>query len=114
MKRKAPAPTKTQGADGKQLSFLPPPPLCPSMPPAYSKAWLALHDLCEGPLTQIDWLRMGRGWRLSAAFKELDYLGWPLESEWVESPAWPKPIKRYFLKAEGMEIATGRMKGVPA
>lgn len=99
------------GAAGEQLSFLPKPPLCPSMPAAYSKSWLALRDLTEGPLTQIDWLKMGRGWRLSAAFKELGYLGWPLDSEWVHSPAWPKPIKRYFLKAEGAEIAAERLKG---
>lgn len=108
--RKAPAPTKTQGADGEQLTFLPKPPLCPSMPTAYSRAWLALRDLSEGPLTQIDWLKMGRGWRLSAAFKELGYLGWPLQTEWVESPAWPKPIKRYFLQPEGVDLAAERLK----
>ena len=31
-KGKAPAPTKTQGAHGEQLSFLPPPPFCPTWP----------------------------------------------------------------------------------
>ena len=54
-KRKAPAPTKTQGATGEQLSFLPPSPLSPYMPNLHSKAWLALLDMVEGPITQLDW-----------------------------------------------------------
>lgn len=112
--KKAPAPTKTQGADGEQLSFLPKPPLSPAMPGAYSKAWLALRDLTDGPLTQIDWLKMGRGWRLAAAVKELGYLGWPLDAEWVDTDAWPKPIKWYALKSEAAALAAERFKGAAA
>ena len=110
-KRKAPAPSKEQGANGEQLSFLPRAELSPAMPSAYSKAWLALLDMTHGPLTQIDWLRMRRGWRLSAAFKELDYLGWPVDSEWVLAEGCPNPIKRYYLLPEGLSIAGDRLKG---
>ena len=108
-KRKAPAPTKTQGAYGEQLSFLPPPPLSPTMPSLHSKPWLALVDMMEGPITQIDWLNMGRGWRLSAAFKALDYLGWPVGSEWVLADGNPEPIKRYFLLPAGLSLAIERL-----
>ena len=108
-KRKAPAPTKTQGATGEQLSFLPPSPLSPYMPNLHSKAWLALLDLVEGPITQLDWLNMGRGWRLSAAFKELGYYGWPVGSEWVQAEGWARPIKRYFLLPAGLNLAIEKL-----
>lgn len=113
-KDKTPTADQASGvSSGKQLSFLPPATLSPSMPSAYSKAWLALVDLTQGPLTQIDWLSLGRGWRLSAAFKELGYLGWPVESEWVQAESWPRPIKRYSLKPEGLNLAI-TMLGRPA
>lgn len=107
--RKAPAPSKVTGAFGEQLSFLPPPPFCPILPKPYSKAWLALVDMVDGPITQIDWLNMGRGWRLSAAFKALDYLGWPLDSEWVLAEGCPSPIKRYFLLPAGLSLALEKL-----
>lgn len=111
-RKETPTAVQASGVSGEQISFLPPPPLSPSMPSAYTKAWLALLDLTRGPLTQIDWLNMGRGWRLSAAFKELGYLGWPVDSEWVQAEAWPRPIKRYWLKSEGLTLATERLKGI--
>lgn len=89
----------------EQLSFLPPPPCRPTMPSLHSKAWLALRDMLEGPITQIDWLNWGRGWRLGAAFKELDYLGWPLGSEWVIADGHTNPIKSYFLLRAGLILA---------
>jgi hypothetical protein len=95
----------------EQLSFFPKPPLNPTMPAPYSKAWLLLRDLLQGPVTQIDWLNMGRGWRLAAAFKELLYLGFPGEAEWVHADGWERPIKRYSMKPEGLEVALSRMKG---
>jgi len=113
-KGETPTADQASGVSGEQISFLPTPPLSPSMPSAYSKAWLALLDLTQGPLTQIDWLNMGRGWRLSAAFKELGYLGWPLDSEWVQAETWPQPIKRYWLKPEGLTLAIEWLRGAHA
>jgi hypothetical protein len=84
----------------------------PSLPRPATKAWLALVDLTRNPLTQIDWLMMGRGWRLAAAFKKLADLGWPLESEWVFVTASASRIKRYRLKPEGLHLALTALNGV--
>lgn len=65
---------------GEQLSFLPDEPFCACLPPKGSLAETALFDLLERDLTQRDWLREGKGWRLAAAVKELDYLGWQPKS----------------------------------
>lgn len=65
---------------GEQLSFLPDEPFFASLPPHGSLAETALFDLLERDLTQRDWLREGKGWRLAAAVKELDYLGWQPKS----------------------------------
>lgn len=83
----------------EQLSFLPPLPFCPLLPPHGSTAEQALCDLMERDLTQLDWLREGRGWRLAAAMKELDYLGWEPKSILVLCNGWGKPIARYSLPA---------------
>lgn len=64
----------------EQLSFLPAEPFFPSLPPHGSLSETALFDLLERDLTQRDWLREGKGWRLAAAVKELDYLGWQPKS----------------------------------
>ncbi len=109
-KNETPTPSTVSVVSGEQLSFLGPAPLSPSMPAPYSKAWLALAALTQGPLTQLDWLNMGRGWRLSAAVKELGYLGWPVESEWVLADGWPKPVKRYSVRPDGLALAAERLK----
>ncbi len=48
-KGKAPAPTKTQGAYGEQLSFLPPPPFCPTWPKRGTLADRALGNVDGWP-----------------------------------------------------------------
>ncbi len=107
--KKTPPPSKAIGVNSEQLSFLPPPPLSPTMPTAQSAAWLALRDMLTGPITQIDWLKLHRGWRLSAAIKTLDYCGWPVNSEWVHG-VWPNPIKRYFLPEAAHKLAAERLR----
>ena len=104
-KGKAPAPTKTQGAYGEQLSFLPTPEFCPILPPPNSAAAVALDDLLAQDLTQIDWLRDGKGWRLAAAVKELDYLGWEPKSVLVQCVEWKNPIARYSLPTKAKQAA---------
>ena len=55
----------------EQLSFLPPLPFCPLLPPHGSTAEQALCDLMERDLTQLDWIAERKSWRLAAAIKEL-------------------------------------------
>ena len=85
------------GAAGEQLSFLPTPEFCPILPPPNSAAERALLDLANRDLTQIDWLNEGKGWRLAAAVKELDYLGWEPKSISVKCQDWSRAIARYSL-----------------
>lgn len=81
------------------------------MPDRGSRAWLALTDMLEGPITQIDWLQTpGRGWRLAAAIKELSDLNWPLVREWVKPEFYANPIKRYSLPANARRRASAALK----
>lgn len=79
----------------EQLSFLPPVPFCPLLPPHGSAAEQALYDLMERDLTTPDWIAEGKGWRLAAAIKALDYLGWEPKSIMVLRDGWPRPIALY-------------------
>lgn len=88
-----------------QLSFLPDPPFNPQLPPAGSAAETALHDLMARDLTQIDWLNERKGWRLSAAVKSLDYLGWEPVSIMIQHPEWPNAIARYSLPPKAKQAA---------
>jgi hypothetical protein len=103
--KKAPEPTKDQGAYGEQLSFLPTPEFCPILPPPNSAAAKALDDLLAQDVTQIDWLRDGKGWRLAAAVKVLDYLGWEPKSVLVQCGEWKNPIARYSLPTKAKQAA---------
>ena len=94
--KKAPRPSKVRGAIG-QGELFDIPVFCPSLPPAHSYAAQALYDLLNGTLTQLDWLQRGLGWRLAAAIKELDYLGWCPDSVRVNCAGWARPIARYSL-----------------
>jgi len=96
---------------GEQMSFLPPMPFAPSMPPVGSAAETALHDLLARDWTQIDWLTEGKGWRLSAAVKSLDYLGWQVQSNMVQHPGWPNAIARYSLSQKAKQAAALRQQG---
>lgn len=104
--KKTPGAVEGAGANSEQLSFLPPSPLSPTMPEIHTAAWLALRDMVTlGPITQVDWLAMHRGWRLAAAIKALRYCGWPIDAEWLNGPQWRNPIKRYCLPPEALQLA---------
>ena len=94
----------------EQLSFLPPAPFCPLLPPHGSAAEQALTDLLARDLTQIDWLNERKGWRLSAAVKSLDYLGWEPFSIMVQHPEWPNAIARYSLPEKAKQAAYAMRK----
>ena len=95
----------------EQLSFLSPAPFTPLLPPHGSAAEQALNDLLTRDLTQIDWLNERKGWRLSAAVKSLDYLGWEPISVMVQHTDWPNPIARYSLPTKAKQAAAGLMRG---
>lgn len=98
----------------KQFSLLPEEPFMPLMPPANSAAATALNDLLERDITQLDWLADGKGWRLSAAIKQLDYLGWEPQSIMVKCNGWGRAIARYSLSAKAKQAAAVmRQKGNP-
>ncbi len=87
----------------EQLSFLPEPLFCPLLPKRGSKEEQALHDLMERDLTTPDWIAEGKGWRLSAKVKELDYLGWEPVSVMVLCSGWAEPIARYSLSEKAKQ-----------
>ena len=91
-KGKAPAPTKTQGAHGEQLSFLPPPPFCPTWPKRGTLADKALGMLMNGRLIDHpEFEDATQSWRLGAVIFTLRALGWPVETIEVPSPTEHSP-----------------------
>lgn len=99
------APTDQGNGASEQSELFDLPAFCPILPPVNSAAAQALHDLCAGDLTQLDWLEHGHGWRLSAAVKELGYLGWEPMSILVKTEGWGRPIARYSLHAKAKQAA---------
>jgi hypothetical protein len=89
----------------EQLSFLPAPDFSPLLPPHGSAAEQCLYDLLERDLTQPDWLREGKGWRLAAAVKELGYLGWEPQSIRVRCGGWGRKIALYSLTPKAKRAA---------
>ena len=106
-------PTRDQasGVSGEQLSFLPTPAFCPILPPRGSAAEQALNDLLARDVTQLEWLASGNGWRLAAAVKELDYLGWEPASIRVKCNGWGRKIARYSLPAIAKQAAYSLRQG---
>ena len=98
--------TRHSTGAAKQLSFLPEPPFCPKLPSRNSVAWDLLAVLLRAEsLTQIDWLRLGYGWRLAAAVKELNYGGWGVQSSRIQDPQSDKAIAEYSLTARAKRAA---------
>lgn len=87
----------------EQLSFLPPVPFCPLLPPHGSTAEQALYDLLKRDVTQLDWIAERKSWRLAAAVKELDYLGWEPNSVLILCKGWDNPIARYSLPTKAKQ-----------
>ncbi|NBX81302.1 MAG: hypothetical protein EBQ94_13185 [Flavobacteriales bacterium] len=96
----------------EQLSFLPAAECCPLLPPSGSRTEQCLNYLLEhGDITQLDWLREGKGWRLASNIKELDYLGWEPKSDLVKCEGFPHPIARYSLPEKAKRAAQLLMAG---
>jgi hypothetical protein len=113
--RKAPAPTKTQGAEGEQLSFLPPPPFCPTWPTRGTLADAALGMFMDGQmLDHPDFEGRTQSWRLGAVVFSLRALGWPIETIEIPSPTEASPdrvIALYRLESRYIAQALAALNG---
>lgn len=61
---------------GQQISLLPTAEFCSIWSSEKSRENVALNLLFDGALNQLEWLKLGHGWRLAAVIKNLDYMGW--------------------------------------
>lgn len=100
-KERAPQPSKATGAQGEQLSFLPPAPFSPIWPTVGTLADNALHCFLAGfTLEHPDFEERTGSWRLGAVVFQLRTLGWPIETLDIAAPTAECPgrrIARYFL-----------------
>ncbi len=110
---KAPAPTKVQGASGEQMSFLPPPPFCPTWPKKGTLADRALGMLMDGKvIDHPDFEGSTQSWRLGAVIFTLRALGWPIETIEIPSPTEQCPnriIALYLLPGKYVAAALSPM-----
>ena len=118
-KPKGKAPTRDQatGASGEQLSFLPPPPFCPTWPTRGTLADTALKMFFDGKMIDHpDFQNSTRSWRLGAVVFTLRTLGWPIETIEIPSPTEQTPdrvIALYHLPAKYVALALALNGGVP-
>ena len=85
--KKAPTHDQAHGAHGEQLSFLPPPPFCPTRPTRGTLADKALGLLMDGRMIDHpDFENITQSWRLGAVIFTLRTLGWPVETIEIPSP----------------------------
>ena len=76
----------------EQLSFLPPPPFCPTWPKRGTLADRALGMLMDGRLIDHpDFQDVTQSWRLGAVIFTLRALGWQVETIEVPSPTEHSP-----------------------
>ncbi|WP_347255869.1 hypothetical protein [Brachymonas denitrificans] len=114
-KKQPPQPSKVTGGQGEQLSFLPPPPFCPTWPKRGTLADRALGMLMDGKLIDHpEFLERTQSWRLGAVIFTLRCLGWPIETIDVPSPTEDCPdrvIALYRLDGKYTAQALAQMNG---
>ncbi len=100
-KNQAPAPSTATGAQGEQLSFLPPPPFSPIWPTKGTLADRALGYFMDGiSLNHPEFEARTQSWRLGAVVFQLRTLGWPVETVEIPAPTAENPhrvIARYSM-----------------
>jgi hypothetical protein len=113
--KKTPHRTNDTGAYGEQLSFLPPPPFCPTWPTKRTLADKALGMMMDGRMIDHpEFENRTRSWRLGAVIFTLRTLGWPIESIDVPSPTEDNPariIALYHLPGKYVAQALVAMNG---
>ena len=98
--QKGETPTRDQATwvSGEQLSFLPPPPFCPTWPKRGTLADRALGMLMDGRLIDHgDFIESTQSWRLGAVIFTLRTLGWPVETLEIPSPTTDNPHRLIAL-----------------
>ena len=90
--KKAPTHDQAHRAYGEQLSFLPPPPFCPTWPTRGTLADKALGMLMDGRMIDHpDFQDATSSWRLGAVVFTLRTLGWPVQTIEIPSPTEHSP-----------------------
>ncbi len=90
----------------EQQAFWPEPPFNAQWPAVGTNAAKLLHELANrGPITQIEWLAMGMGWRLAATVNELNRLGWRLTEARTRRPGCDVSISEYSLNEPALTTA---------
>lgn len=115
-RRKTPEPSKVSGAfqntSGEQLSFLPPPPFCPTWPTRGTLADRALGMFMDGQhIDHPDFENRTQSWRLGAVVFTLRSFGWPIETIDIPSPTKENPdrvIALYHLPRKYVAEALAR------
>lgn len=106
-----------QAPAGEQLSFLPPPPFCPTWPARGTLAALALERLMDGALlNHNDFIGACGSWRLGAVIFHLRSLGWPIETISTHCPTVQSPermVARYKLDCKYTAAALATAGGAP-
>lgn len=113
--KKAPHNLPAAGALGEQLSFIDPPPFCPTWPKRNSLADRALKMFLDGRVfDHPDFLEGCGSWRLAAVVFQLRALGWPIDTLEIPAPSEEHPgrtIALYKLPAKYAAQALATMKG---
>ena len=95
--KKAPNTIHASGA-GEQLSFLPPPPFCPTWPKRGTLADKALGMLMDGRMIDHpEFENSTQSWRLGAVIFTLRAYGWPVETVEIPSPTEENPRRLIAL-----------------
>lgn len=93
-KNEAPTPSKVSGASGEQLSFLPPPPFCPTELNRGTLADVALGIFMDGRhIDHPEFDQVTQSWRLAAVVLQLRTLGWFVEKIEIPRPTNENPSR---------------------
>lgn len=101
---KTPERRQASSGAGEQLTFIDPPPFCPTYPKQGSLPWRALNTLlaCKH-IDHGEFIASTDSWRLAAAIHQLRKQGWPVETIDIQRPSRTCPtrvIARYQLSAD--------------
>ena len=104
--KKAPTTYQADGALGEQLSFIDPPPFCPSWPNRNGLADRALRMFLDGRVfDHPDFIGACGSWRLAAIVFKLRMLGWPIVTVEVPSPSEQHPERTIALYKLSPKVA---------
>ncbi|WP_291939252.1 hypothetical protein [Limnohabitans sp.] len=98
----------------EQRAFWPTPLLNARWPAVGTHADKLLQELASrGPVSQIEWLALGMGWRLAATVNELNRMGWRLTEARTHRRGCDVSISEYSLTPPGLEAVKRGRGGHP-